>query len=252
MFTSKKQLIDSMGVNPEIAAFFVDRKVPVDNLYWKGRLLYVSRGTGYLFIPLYFDLMFKSGLPLSAVLDDSFVQLAENILHSAAQWEHRLIDREEHIVNCRRLLDGRIHHPDLYDSLNAYFTQPTLRPHENLGTASPALNRGDSLLYQLCSLPEHANWKLMVSHWYSLVPSFLLMDDVMDLHADTEAKEENAIADFGAGKQGLMQAFAFLKKNFENIEQFNPVLASYFQHAFNSKMTSPYIIELLKSEEHGA
>jgi hypothetical protein len=252
MFTSKKQLIDAMGVNPEIAAFFVDRKVPADNLYWKGRLLYVSRGTGYLFIPLYFDLMFKSGLPLASVLDDSFVRLAEDILHSAAQWEHTHIEREEHITTCRRLLEGRIHHVDLFDSLNTYFSQPTLSPLSNLGTASPALNRGDSLLYQLCSLPVDVDWKLMVSHWYSLVPSFLLMDDVMDLHADVEAGEENAIADFGEGKQGLMNAFAFLKKNFENIAQFNPVLATYFQQAFNSKMASPYIIELLKSEEYGA
>lgn len=251
MFTSKKQLTELMGVDPELAAFFVDRKVPTSNLYWKDRLLYVARGTGYLFIPLYFDLMLKQGVPRQQVLSEPFVQAAEQILHSAAAWEHNQIDRNTHIQDCKSLVEPLQQQPDLFAKLNVYFQQEILKPLDGLGTISPALNRGDSMLYHLCLLPAEIDWRPLVDYWYALVPSFLLMDDVMDLRADQQKGEENALIDFGVGTEGLLQAFDFLERNFQRLSTLNPLLGQYFQRSLTQKKESPYIQELIKNETHG-
>ena len=187
MFTSKQTLVEKFGVDSEIAPFFVDRKVPDQNDYWKGRLLYVSSGTGYLFIPLWFDMQFKIGIAKDVVLNEDYVRLSEAILNSAAKHEMNKISLQEHIENCKAMVNGKVKQAALYNDLLAFFSDPLLRPHKNIGTVSSALNRGDSMLFSLCVLdtsPETI--AKLVRGWQALVPSFLLMDDVMDLKEDTK------------------------------------------------------------------
>ncbi|HEY2349417.1 MAG TPA: hypothetical protein VGH64_10385 [Puia sp.] len=53
-----------MGVNKTIGRFFVDRKLPENNSFWKGRLLYIGFGNGYVSIPVFYDILYRLGLPL--------------------------------------------------------------------------------------------------------------------------------------------------------------------------------------------
>src|ERR1044072_972055 len=144
MFTSKEHLHFNLGVDLEIAAFFVDRKVPSDNMYWKNRYLYVAGGTGFLFIPLFFDLQFRMGIDKKLVLDETYIQLMEDVLDSAARYEFEQISFEEHIRNCRQLMKNKIKNENLYNDLVNYFTNEDLKPYKNIGPFSKALNRGDS------------------------------------------------------------------------------------------------------------
>src|SRR5215207_3083237 len=117
MFISKQHLQQNLGIDADIAAFFVDRKIPENNLYWKNRYLYIAGGTGYLFIPVFFDLQYRSGLPHDVLFEEVYVQLIEGILHSAAMHEMQQIRFPEHINNCKGLLQDKIRNRPLYDDL---------------------------------------------------------------------------------------------------------------------------------------
>ena len=247
MFTSKKFLSDGMGVDPEIAAFFVDRKVPADNLYWAGRLLYVAKGTGFLFLPLFFDLQYRSGADKAVLLSEPYVGLMEAILDSAARYEREQQDFNAHVANCRGLVAGKIANRDLYEDLVFYFGENGLRPYKMLGTPSMALNRGDTLLFLLCALaPEKARVGEIIRDWYALVPSFLLMDDVMDLEEDKARGEENSIGDFGEGGEGVRNAIAYLHENFARLRSVNEKLGAYFEDSLQEKLETPYLQFLIK------
>ncbi len=245
LYTSKEYLHSSIDIDPEIAAFFVDRKVPVNNMYWKDRYLYISKGKGFLFIPLYFDLMYRAGLSKEQILNEDFVRLTEDILHSAALHEAEKIDLNEHVKNCRNLLDGKIRNHTLFRDLSEFFSRQAVA-YEYLGTFSSALNRGDTYLYALCSLSLPAEQTSMaIKLWYALVPTFLLMDDVVDLNEDRRKGEENSINDFGSGTEGLLSALCFLRENFSKLKRFNQKLGDWLERSLEKMMTTPYMTSLL-------
>jgi hypothetical protein len=248
MFTSKHTLVEKFGVDSEIAAFFVDRKVPDQNDYWKGRLLYVSNGTGYLFIPLWFDLQFRIGIAKDMLLNDEYVQLSEAILDSAAKHEMNKISLQEHIENCKAVVNGKVKQTELYNDLLTFFSDPLLKPYKNIGTVSSALNRGDSLLFTLCLLvTDKQTLDKLIRGWQALVPSFLLMDDVMDLEDDKKNGEENSIADFGEGSEGVRNALDYLAENFEFLKQYNLKLGNTFAKALIAKKQTPYLSSLISN-----
>ncbi|MDI3320056.1 hypothetical protein [Pinibacter soli] len=248
MFTSKHTLVERFGVDKDIAAFFVDRKVPDQNDYWKGRLLYVSSGTGYLFIPLWFDLQCRIGIAKDLLLNEDYVQLTEAILGSAAKHEMNKISLQEHVENCKALVNGKIKQQELYNDLLTFFSDPLLKPYKNIGTVSSALNRGDSLLFSLCVLDTDAETiTKLVRGWQALVPSFLLMDDVMDLEEDKKNGEENSIADFGVGGEGVINALDYLAENFEFLKQYNLKLGNTFAKALIAKKQTPYLASLISN-----
>ncbi len=247
MFTSKKFLTDEMGVDPEIAAFFVDRKVPADNWYWKDRLLYVARGTGFLFIPLFFDLKYRSGMDKRVLLSESYIGLMEAILDSAARYEREQQDFQAHLSACIGLMDGKIANKNFYNDLLAYFSDKDLKPYKLFGTPSKALNRGDTLLFLLCYPPMgQETISRLIRDWYALVPSFLLMDDVMDLEEDRAQGEENSIGDFGEGREGVMNAISYLQDNFAYLRSVNRLLGDYFENSLQEKLETPYLQFLMK------
>ncbi|NBO59062.1 MAG: hypothetical protein EBU73_09050, partial [Chitinophagia bacterium] len=91
MFLTKDDLKLSYGVDLHIGAKFVDRPVPLNNLYWKNRTIYLPGAPGYIFIPIYFDILRRSGASLDELFDESFLQSSESILHSAALHEYEEI-----------------------------------------------------------------------------------------------------------------------------------------------------------------
>ena len=116
-----------------------------------------------------------------------------------------------------------------------------------MGTPSKALARGDTMLFQLCMLEDTHAIQEMIGYWYTLVPSFLLMDDVMDLHEDKRKGEENSIADFGEGSNGLHNALAYLRSNFLQMKQKNEKLGLFFENSLNNKIATPYLQHLLNN-----
>jgi hypothetical protein len=250
MFTSKQHLHNNLGVDEHVAAFFVDRKIPEHNWYWKERLLYVSKGTGYLFIPLFFDLQLKCGLSLHSLLSEDYINVAEQILNSAAMHELEQISFKQHLGNCKNIIATKIKNPDLYRELDVYFENEQLKPYKNIGTESKALNRGDTFLFSICflDLNKEITDKILL-YWYALVPSFLLMDDIYDIQEDQKKNEENSVDDFGPGVVGIERAIAFLREKFSQLKVLNEKLGSYFENSLEKKIRTPYMQFLLNGKQ---
>src|SRR5215467_5531368 len=140
MFVSVNRLHDRMGVDSDIARFFVDRKVPTDNAFWRKRLLYVGRGNGFISIPVYYDLLFRLGVPKEILLSEAHVQLMERIMHYAILVEFSEINFLQQLKEIENLLSNRIQNQKFFDKLNSYLNQPILKPIGILGMPIPALN----------------------------------------------------------------------------------------------------------------
>ncbi len=228
MFMSVSQFERQMGVNATIGRFFVDRKPPENNSFWKNRLLYVGFGNGYVSIPVYYDILHRLGLPIEVLLNEEHVLFMEQLMHFAILQERNEISYTEELKCIRALLKRRIQHPFYYDALNRYLDQPVLRPLGPFGLIHPSLNRADVFLYVLCELPlSEKQWEQAIRYWYALHPSYLIMDDVRDYARDKENGEENVVIDLGGGVTGFQNAFAMLRKNGEIMQEINPLLGQF-------------------------
>lgn len=229
MFISAYQLHHEMGVDLTIAKFFVDRPVPEDNSFWKGKLLYIGFGNGYVSIPVYYDLLLRTGLPLEILLSGSHIHFMEQLMHYAILQERMLIGRNEELESIRGLLKGRIKNTGHYQALSDYLDQPVLKRQGLLGLDLPALNRADVFLYILCDLPlTEKQWELAVRYWYALHPTYLIMDDLRDYEKDKELGEDNVVLEWGDGATGFRQAMQTIRDNCETLKEVNPVLAEFF------------------------
>jgi hypothetical protein len=241
MFISVKQLRGDMDVDEEIARFFVNRKVPSGNVFWQNRLVYMPRGNGYLSIPVYYDLLYRIGIPKASLLSESHILLMEQIMHYAIQVEYGQISFADQLEELEKLLEGRIKNPEFFKELIAYLKQPVLKPSGTLGMQVPALNRADVFLFILCDLSlQVLDIQRAVRLWYALHTTYLLMDDIYDYHLDKQDFEENAIIELGDGKEGSIKAFDILNSNVELLHDVNPILSDYFYSAFQDlKKLSP-------------
>src|SRR5688572_13380982 len=97
-------LVNTLGLGPGTADFFSKRKVPHGNEYWLNKASYVSSAPGYLFIPVYFDLLIKQGVDAKALLAEELIVTMEAILKSAGKLEYKKISHAKHIEECRAIL----------------------------------------------------------------------------------------------------------------------------------------------------
>lgn len=232
MFVSVKYLHDEMGVDEKIARFFVDRKIPENNSFWKKRLLYIGRGNGYISIPAYYDLLFRLGVSRDILLNETHVQFMEWVMHYAILVELKQISFNEQLSQITKLLTGRIKDEKFFHELIGYLEQPILKPLGYLGKEVPSLNRADVFLFILCDLPlSEEQIRKAVESWYALHTSYLLMDDMCDYNSDKEKQEENSVIELGDGDKGFEKAFERLKTNFEVMRNINPVLADLFEQS---------------------
>jgi hypothetical protein len=228
VFISVNQFEREMGVNKKIGGFFVDRKPPENNSFWKGKLLYIGFGNGYVSIPVFYDILNKIGLSEEVLLGEIHIRFMEELMHFAILQERNEISKSEELKYIRGLLRGRIQHTGYFESLNNYLNQEILKPLDLFGTPYPALNRADVFLYVLCDLPlSEKQWQLALRYWYALHPSYLIMDDIRDYSMDMENGEENVITEMGGGVAGFDKAFAILRNNGETMKEINPLLAGF-------------------------
>jgi hypothetical protein len=228
VFISVNQFEREMGVDKTIGRFFVDRKPPENNSFWKGRLLYISFGNGFVSIPVYYDILYRIGVPLDILLSETHIQFMERLMHYAIQQEKKEISKKEELDSIRDTLKGRIKNTAHYNALNQYLDQPVLKAMGSFGLPHPSLNRADVFLYVLCDLPlDETQWKLALKYWYALHPTYLIMDDVRDFTKDKEEGEENVVIDLGDGPEGFEKTLAMYRNNCEILEEINPLLAQF-------------------------
>ena len=232
MFISANQFEREMGVNKTIGSFFVDRKPPLNNSFWKGRLLYISFGNGFVSIPVYYDILFRIGIPLETLLNEDHIQFMEQVMHFAILHERKEISHREELDAIRGLLNGRIQHSAYYESLNLYLDQPLLKPMGPFGGPFISLNRADVFLYVLCDLSlNERQWQRAIHYWYALHPTYLIMDDVRDYTKDREEGEENVLIDLGGGTEGFEKAIELYRRNVATLEEINPLLAQFLENS---------------------
>jgi hypothetical protein len=228
MFISASQLNRGMGVDMNIARFFVDRDPPKNNSFWKDRLLYIGFGNGYVSIPVYYDLLFRIGITLDQLLSEDHILLMEQIMHWAILQEREEISTREEMIAIRELLKGRVKDQKYFDALNTYLDQPVLKPMGSFGLKIPALNRADVFLYVLCDLDLTENQReLAIKFWYALHPTYLIIDDLRDYEKDMQDGEENVLMEWGDKSARFHYAMDMVKSNCKILQRVNPVLADF-------------------------
>lgn len=249
MFLTCDDLKLAYGVDMEIGRFYVDRKVPADNVYWKKRYLYIPPVPGFYFMPVFSDLAFRSGIEKSAILSENFIGLAEKILDSAGRLEQKAISWEEHISECIKLTELNLANKDFLEDLKSYFAGKKENASVPLGTPYPSLNRADAYLFALCSIPFDQEKKVkLVESWYALMTYFLILDDLVDIKEDFKNHEENALIDAGLSEQGAAIITEMINRSYVQMEKINPVMANRIDHKRQSLDVEAIIQSFLKGQ----
>jgi len=239
MFTSKEDLKLSYGVDIEIGKFFVDRKVPLNNRYWKDRLLYINPMPGYLFIPLYADIELRLGIPKHQLLHEEYILFMENILHSIAKQEFQSLSLEQHVKECIDITRPVCKNKLLLQQLESYFKGECIIDGISFGMPYKALNRVDSYLFTLCYFEFDDNTKRkLIDTWHALMAFYLITDDLNDIKDDIEANEDNTIAEAGLSDEGSKAVEKIMRDSYLAMNTINPVFANrmdYSLHLINVK-----------------
>jgi hypothetical protein len=233
MFLSKHDLKLLYGVDLQLASAFVDRKVPLDNLYWKNREIYIPSAPGYFFMPILADLLFRCGADKEYLLGNEYFEISEAILHSAALLEHESISWENHVEQVFDLVKPHIKNLEFYKELGYYFSGPVLKKMQNsfLGTHYPSLNRADSYLLLLaCIPPQSFSLQKAVESWYALMTYFLILDDLSDIKSDLKTNEENVLIDAGINESGMTTISKMIDQSFIVLSTINPIMANRIDH----------------------
>ena len=233
MFLTKDDLKLSYGVDLEIGKAYVDRTVPLDNLYWKGRTIYVPGASGYIFMPIYADLLRRANASVSYLLSGTYFSINESILHSAALLEYKQIDWAKHIEECILIVAPYVTREKLFEELKQYLLaqKPIRSQHSRLGTDFPSLNRADSYLLSLACIPDSVfDEQKAIDAWYAMITYFLLMDDLADIREDLLNGEENALVEAGLSQDGIKQVESMMIAGIDILNSINPVLANRIEH----------------------
>jgi hypothetical protein len=244
MVITKHFLADKLGLDFEIAQFFADRKVPADNMYWKGRFLYLSYGTGFLFIPMIADIMFRSGIDKTVVLDPVRIARMEQSFDIVMNYERKKLSFEQYITSMSAVFEPHVVNRDLFDDLILHF-KSLPGQHFHLGTSVAALDRADAFLFNYTDLDIQTDvLRLIIKRWYYLAVAHLMLDDFVDLEDDRAKGEENALIQLGDNRQALISAKEMLEKNIEGLKETNPLLAAFFDKIYQKAVTDPPIAAL--------
>lgn len=241
MVVTKHFLAEKLGLDFEIAQFFADRKVPANNLYWHKRFLYLSFGTGYLFIPVIIDALYKAGVDKEILIDPERTTRMETAFNIVARHETKQLDFENYINEISTVFQPYKKHGDLVDDLLTYFKGGNPM-HFKLGTEVPALNRADAFLFTFTDLPvDTAKLQELVSIWYNVAVTVLMLDDLVDLNDDRSKGEENAILELGDNKDAVNKAVVLINKHLEGLRNINPTAANFFRKVLENALNDPQI-----------
>ena len=233
MFLTKDDLKLAYGIDIQIAQTFVDRKVPAGNLYWENRKIYLPGAPGYIFMPLFFDMLLRCGAEKELLLSEDFFHTSESILHSAASLEHKKINWVEHVDEVCNLILPHVKQIDLYHALKEYLQHLPLKSTKDnrFGTAYPSLNRADTYLMIIsCIPPGTFNEDKAIRGWYALMTYFLILDDLADIKEDLRNGEENVLIESGLNPNGLKIISSMIDDSYSEMMSINPVMANRIDH----------------------
>ena len=233
MFLTKDDLKLSYGVDLRIGAAYVDRTVPPNNLYWKSRTIYLPGAPGYIFIPIYTDLLYRSGAPLEELLSENFIKNCEAILHSAALQEYGEISWRQHIEQVIDVVNENVVRSSLFDTLISYalHEKPLKKDNSIFGTEFPSLNRADSYLFMLATISSSDfNQEKAIKAWYALMTYFLLLDDLADIKDDLKTGQENVLVEAGLNRHGEKIISEMMDTSIHVMNEINPVMANRIDH----------------------
>jgi hypothetical protein len=199
-------------------------------------------------MPIYADLLRRSGAELSFLLGEVFFEINESILHSAALLEHQQIDWTTHIHQCLQVVTPHVQDVSLFEELKKYLlnNKPIKTDGSRLGTDFPSLNRADSYLLSLSCIPgNHFDAQKALDAWYAMITYFLLMDDLADIREDLLHGEENAILEAGLNEQGVQRIELMMVEAINKLNAINPVLANRIEHK-KSLIDIPQLVESIK------
>ncbi len=229
MFLRAEDLKLSYGVDLQIGRFYVNRMVPVENAYWKGRHLYIPPVPGFMFMPIMADLARRSGIATELLLSERYLNSAEFILDSAARLEMRQIDWTTHVSECLDHAAKGAQQPVFLAAIDDYLRQGFKEDMAGyqLGTPFPSLNRADTYLISFAAISFDATMiTRLLKAWYALMTYFLLQDDLSDIRQDLKNQEENALLDAGLSDAGAKRIRAMIRNSHVDMEAINPVLAN--------------------------
>lgn len=248
MFVSSDFLAINYGVHDEIAIYFTEREPPTNNLYWKDKLMYLRPEPGYLFIPVIVDTLNRLGINRKILLDDNYINLLEQIGHIAALEESNQINKEEAINKCINLTKDRAVNKNYYNSLVDYMKGGSNNFIFNLLLPYKALHRGDIFLFSISILDiDNELAEKIVSNWFIIIGSFLLLDDAQDIEKDKLSNDENAFIQCGLHKKGIEEIKLFLGYLLTSIKAFNKPLARAIDNQFVKLAELPHIKNYLNS-----
>ena len=242
MVITSRKLQDQLGVNSRIADYFAnERPVPVNNLFWGKKRIYISGGFGFLTIPFAFDLIHKLGVPLELLLNDEHVSLMENGFNQLKRYENKEISFEQFLNNCKQLWEPHLKQErlagDLYDVLSGKGSN-----YFKFETKHRALARSDAFLFTLVDLELTDKWvEEFLPYWYSLARPILLLDDFKDLVEDRQNKDENTIIELGNNAEGIRAAYELGIKDLDKLTTINPNLSKYMLNYLKESLLYDHI-----------
>jgi hypothetical protein len=233
----------------EIGKFFIDIKVPENNLYWKGRYLYITPMPGYLFIPTYVDLQYRLGLSKKELLSEEHACFIEAIMNSIGKEEFEKTGRDAHIKACVQIASAYCKNHQLLEELQQYFAGANNINGINFGLSLKALNRVDTYLFTLCFFDfDNDTKKKLIDAWHALMTFYLLTDDMDDMKDDAIANEDNAILDAGLSLEGVKTIETFMQQSYTVMNGINPVFANRIDYSWQHINVKKIIEDYLHAE----
>lgn len=217
------EFLTTLSLDARVTATFAHRQIPRLNAYWQKRTDYITTSPGYYFIPVYFDLLVRQGVPGSALLAESTLTAMEEILDSVARLERKHFDFFVHREHCRQSLSKRgISNLEIAVIENQLVNKPFEKIPENF----QALTRANTFLYAVAlASPDYS---LIFRTWENLMPLILFLDDVEDLKEDQKAGEENSLLEGPGIEESFFQLHPILLTLTQNLQPINRVVYHHF------------------------
>jgi hypothetical protein len=227
---TKRNLADRQGVDYEIAAFFADRTPPANNLFWKGKYVYLSNSLGYTIIPFLFDVQHKLGVEKSILLDEQHIRRMEEGFDWMAKYEAKQTGYEDFINGCKAIFAPAVVNDAFFNDLLLYLNHG-VPVHYTFGSPVKALNRADAFFFTLCDIPlEEPLLKSIIKAWSYIKVNALIMDDINDLESDKADGEENSILELGGDAAAMTSIQRMFAENVKSLAGINNKLAQYFEN----------------------
>ncbi|RYY13268.1 MAG: hypothetical protein EOO04_32195 [Chitinophagaceae bacterium] len=248
MVITKHFLADKMGIDFEIATYFADRRVPENNNYWGKRPLYLRFGTGFLFLPVIYDLLYKSGLEKSLVIDEARVVRMEESFAIVTEYESEQISFEQYTNKMADLYRPVVVNQQMFDDLLSHFRNEQTKVYK-FGSGVPALDRADAFLLNFVDLTTDEDFmKTLITRWYHIAVAVLMLDDLVDIDKDRGNADENALLQLGDNSAAVNKCTFIIEQHLDALALINPKAAGFFRKVLDHAMQED-AVKLMKTRD---